>query len=313
MASFTAAGSAYATHGVTMVPFYIFYSMFGFQRTMDLIWAAADQRARGFLLGATAGRTTLNGEGLQHQDGHSLLLAAAMPNVRSYDPAFAYELALIVQDGLRRMVEQQEDCFYYVTLYNENFAMPPQPAGVDEGVLKGLYLFRAASTKTKTRSRIFASGTVFENALAAQRILGEKYGVAADVYSATSYQLLRDECQDAERWNRLHPTEPPRKTWLNSILAQGEGPIVAVSDFVKGVPDLIGRYVDARFVPLGTDGFGRSDTRERLRHHFEIDTPHIVLATLNALARDGKVKAEVVATAIRELGLDAEHANPRTA
>jgi pyruvate dehydrogenase E1 component len=313
MASYTAAGSAYATHGVTMVPFYIFYSMFGFQRTMDLIWAAADQRARGFLLGATAGRTTLNGEGLQHQDGHSLLLAAAMPNVRSYDPAFAYELAIIVQDGLRRMVEKQEDCFFYITLYNENFVMPPQPAGVEEGVLKGLYLYREASAKSKVRARLFASGTIFESTLAAQRLLGEKYGVAADVYSATSYQLLRDECAEAERWNRLHPTASPRQTWLASILARGEGPIIAVSDFVKHVPDLIGRYVDARFVPLGTDGFGRSDTRERLRRHFEIDTAHIVVATLHALAQDGKVKTEVVTAAIRDLEIDPEHTDPRNA
>jgi len=313
MASYTAAGSAYATHGVTMIPFYIFYSMFGFQRTMDLIWAAADQRARGFLLGATAGRTTLNGEGLQHQDGHSLLLAAAMPNVRAYDPAFAYEVGLIIQDGLKRMVEKQEDCFYYVTLYNENYPMPPQPTGVEEGVLKGLYLFKRAEGKGKLRARLFGSGPILQTALVAQRMLAEKYGVLADVYSATSYQLLRDECFEAERWNRLHPTEPKRSTWLSSILAQGEGPIVAVSDFVKAVPDMITRFIDARFVPLGTDGFGRSDTRERLRHHFEIDAPHVVVATLHALADEGAVKPALVAQAIADLEVDAEHIDPRQA
>jgi pyruvate dehydrogenase E1 component len=313
MASYTAAGSAYATHGVPMIPFYIFYSMFGFQRTMDLIWAASDQRARGFLLGATAGRTTLNGEGLQHQDGHSLLLASAMPNVRAYDPAFAYEVALVIEDGLKRMVEKQEDCFYYVTLYNENYPMPPQPAGVEEGVLKGLYLFRRAEGKGKLRARLFGSGPILQSALAAQRMLAEKYGVLADVYSATSYQLLRDECYEVERWNRLHPTAPKRTTWLGSILAQGEGPIVAVSDFVKAVPDMITRFVDARFVALGCDGFGRSDTRERLRRHFEIDPPHVVVATLDALAADGKLDRSVVAGAIAELGIDAEHVDPRNA
>ncbi len=321
MASFTSAGTAYATHGVPMIPFYIFYSMFGFQRTMDLVWAAADQRARGFMLGATAGRTTLNGEGLQHQDGHSLLLASAMPNVRCYDPAFAYELAIVIEDGLKRMLEKQEDCFYYITLYNENYAMPPMTSGpaIDEGVIKGLYLFKKAEAKAKHRVRLFGSGPILQAALAAQKILGEKYDVAADVYSATSYQLLRNDCLEIERLNRLDPLNlmsKPKESYLATVLKQGEGPIVAVSDFVKGVPDLIGRFVNElghKFVPLGTDGFGRSDTRERLRHHFEIDAGNVVVAALSSLVETGKMKPDVVAKALKDLAVDPSRPDPRLA
>jgi pyruvate dehydrogenase E1 component len=319
MASYTAAGSAYATHGVPTIPFYIFYSMFGFQRTMDLIWSAADQRARGFLLGGTAGRTTLNGEGLQHEDGHSLLLASAMPNVRAYDPTFAYEVALIIEDGLKRMFVDGEDCFYYVTLYNENYPQPPlaKDPGVEEGVLRGLYLFRAAADpkgkgKGKLRMRIFGSGPMLRFALEAQTILAERHGVAADVYSATSYQLLRNECVEIERERRLDANHAPRKSWLAMQLEKSAGPIVAVSDWVKSYPDSIARFTDAPFHPLGTDGFGRSDTREALRAHFEIDTVSIVIAALSALADEGKLERSVVTKAIAESGIDPKRPDPRT-
>ncbi|MFG0319084.1 MAG: pyruvate dehydrogenase (acetyl-transferring), homodimeric type [Planctomycetota bacterium JB042] len=311
MASFAAAGTAYATHGETMVPFYTFYSMFGFQRTMDSIWLSGDQRARGFLLGATAGRTTLNGEVRQHPDGHSHLMAASLPGCVAYDPAYAFELATIIRDGLRRMLDEEEDVLYYVTLYNHNYPMPPRVEGSDEGILKGLYLFRAAekAKKKAPRVRLFGSGPLMREALKAQEMLAE-HGVAADVYSATSYQLLEQEARTAERWNRLHPGEPPKETWLSKTLAEGEGPILAVSDFIKAVPGLIARFVDVPFVPLGTDGFGRSDTRPTLRRHFEIDAEHVTAATLSTLASTGALDAAVATKAIEELGLDPDRIDP---
>jgi len=313
MASFTAAGTAYATWGEPMIPFFIFYSMFGFQRVGDLIWSFGDQRGRGFLLGATAGRTTLTGEGLQHCDGQSQLYATAYPNCRAYDPAFAYEMAVIVRDGIQRMYgPDAEDCFYYLTLYNETYPMPAMPDGVEDGIVRGLYPFRAAATEGRHRAQLLASGTAMLAALDAQRILADEFDVAADVWSATSYKSLRDDALSTERWNRLHPTDAPRVAYVTECLADAEGPIVAVTDFVKAVPDQIARFVPRPFIPLGTDGYGFSDTRIALRRHFEVDAQHLVVAVLDALARQGDLKGEQVAEAIRRYDVDPDRPDPRT-
>jgi pyruvate dehydrogenase E1 component len=310
MSSFIAAGTAYAHHGISMIPFYVYYSMFGFQRIGDLVWAAGDMKAKGFMFGATAGRTTLNGEGLQHEDGHSHLLAAAVPNLRAYDPAFAYEVAVIIQDGLRRMYADNEDGFYYLTLYNENYPMPPMPEGVTEGIIKGLYKFRRSPVQKKYRAQILGSGPIIRQALRAQEILAERYDVAADVWSATSYKLLRTEALNAKRWNMLHPAEPPRKAYLERVFAREQGPFIAVSDYMKLVPDQIAPWVPGGLTTLGTDGFGRSDTRAALRRFFEIDAEHVVIATLASLADRGKISRQVVASAITELGVDPEKMYP---
>jgi pyruvate dehydrogenase E1 component len=314
MASFIAAGTSYATQGVPMVPFFTFYSMFGFQRVGDLIWQATDARARGFLLGATAGRTTLLGEGLQHQDGHSLLLASVNPVIEAYDPAFAYEVATIVHHGLQRMWVDGDDVIFYLTLYNENQVMPPRPDGVAEGVIEGLYRWDTAPEGPKNPATILFSGSANLAARAAQAELAEHYDVAADLHSATSYKRLREEALTTERWNRLHADQTARTPRVTELLA-GEGPVVAVTDFMKAIPDQIARWVPEgrSFTPLGTDGFGRSDTREALRRHFEIDAPHVVVATLAALADAGDVKAEAVADAITRYGLDPEAVDPRLA
>ncbi|MFM1768579.1 MAG: pyruvate dehydrogenase, decarboxylase component thiamin-binding [Verrucomicrobiota bacterium] len=310
MASFTAAGTAYATHGINMIPFFIYYSMFGFQRVGDQMWLAGDIMAKGFLLGATAGRTTLNGEGLQHEDGHSLLHASTVPNLLAYDPAFAYELAIIIQDGLRRMHGDNENLFYYITLYNENLLMPPMPEGCEQGVLQGLYKFKAGPDGLAHKAQILGSGPILRSALVAQEILASRYGVSADVWSATSYKRLRSEALAAQRWNRLHPTEKPRVSYLEQVLARQPGPFIAVSDFMKIVPDQIAPWVPGGLTTLGTDGFGRSDTRERLRRFFEVDAPSVVVATLHALSQRGTIGPEVVAQAIRDLGIDPEKAAP---
>jgi pyruvate dehydrogenase E1 component len=314
MASFIAAGTSYATQGVPMVPFFTFYSMFGFQRVGDLIWQATDARARGFLLGATAGRTTLLGEGLQHQDGHSLLLASVNPAIEAYDPAFAYEVATIVQHGLHRMWEEGEDVLYYLTLYNENHVMPARPEDAAAGVIEGLYRWAPAPEGASTPATILFSGTANLAARAAQVELAEHYDVGVDLHSATSYKRLREQALSTERWNRLHPEEPARVPRVTELLA-GEGPIVAVTDFIKAVPDQVARWVPEgrSFTPLGTDGFGRSDTREALRRHFEVDAPHLVVATLAALAATGDVKADAVSDAIQRYGLDPEQIDPRLA
>jgi pyruvate dehydrogenase E1 component len=312
MASFTAAGTAYATHGEPMIPFYVFYSMFGYQRVGDLVWAFGDARGRGFLCGATAGRTTLNGEGLQHQDGHSPLLFSAVPNVCTYDPAFAYELATIIGDGLRRMYAEDEDIFYYITLYNENYPQPPMPEGVAEGILQGLYLYRAAPEPRGHRARILASGPAMLAALEAQERLAEKHDVAADVWSATSYQMLRNEALEVERHNRLHPGQPPRVAYVTAQLGSDSGsPVVAVTDYMKAVADQIARFVPAPFIPLGTDGFGRSDTRQALRRHFETDAANVCVAVLSGLAQQGEIAAAEVDEAIDLYGIDAEAPDPR--
>jgi pyruvate dehydrogenase E1 component len=311
MASFIAAATSYATHGVPMIPFYIYYSMFGPQRVGDLFWLAGDIRARGFLLGATAGRTSLNGEGLQHQDGHSLLLAGTVPTCLPYDPAFAYELAVIVADGLRRMFVEGEDIFYYLSLYNENYPMPPMPEGVEDGILKGLYKFKPGPEGKKLKAHIFGSGTIINSALKAQEILAERYHVSADVWSATSYKLLRSDALRCQRWNMLHPTAKPRKSYVENLLAKEPGVFVAVSDNIRLVPDQIAPWVPGGLMTLGTDGFGRSDTRERLRRFFEVDAESTVIATLYALAEKGLLKREVVAKAIKDLGVDPDKIFPQ--
>ena len=315
MASLTAAGTSYATWNQPMIPFFIFYSMFGFQRVGDLIWSFGDQRGRGFLLGATAGRTTLAGEGLQHCDGQSLLLASAVPNCAAYDPAFAYEMAIIIRDGIDRMYgPEPEDCFYYITLYNENYPMPAMPEGVEDGIVRGLYRYQRSSVAGESGMRpaqILASGTAMLAALDAQQILADEYGVAADVWSATSYKMLREDALSTERWNRLHPTDPARTPYVTEALSDSEGPIVAVSDFMKAVPDQIARFVPRPFATLGTDGYGFSDTRVALRRHFEVDAPSIVVAVLQGLAETEAIKAEVVAEAIARFDIDPDRQDPR--
>ncbi len=316
MSSFIAAGTAYASHGVPTIPFYIYYSMFGFQRVGDLIWAAADLRTRGFLLGATAGRTTLNGEGLQHEDGHSHVHASTVPNVVAYDPAFAFELAVILRDGIRRMYEEAEDVFYYITLYNDNYPMLAMPDGSTEGILKGLYKLRPATLKPaspKAKVHLFGSGPILMHALKAQELLAQQFGVAVDVWSATSYKELRREALDVERWNMLHPAEKPRQSYVETVLAKEEGVFLAASDFMRAVPEMIARWVPGGLYPLGTDGFGRSETRAALRRHFEVDAESIAVAALYQLARRGILKPSVVQEAMTKLGVNPEKINPMRA
>jgi pyruvate dehydrogenase E1 component len=311
MASFIAAGTSYATHGVPMIPFYVYYSMFGPQRVGDLFWLAGDIRAKGFLLGATSGRTTLNGEGLQHQDGHSLLHASTIPTCLPYDPAFGYELAVIIADGLRRMYVEKEDIFYYLSLYNENHAMPPMPPGVEDGILKGMYKFKPGAEGKKSKAHILGSGPIIQSALKAQEILAERYGVSADVWSVTSYKLLRTDAIRCQRWNMLHPTEPPKKNYVETLLAKEQGAFVAVSDNIRTVSDQIAPWVPGGLFTLGTDGFGRSDTRAQLRRFFEVDTEFTVIATLYALAEKNLIGREVVAQAIKDLGVNPEKIQPQ--
>jgi pyruvate dehydrogenase E1 component len=311
MASFIAAGSAYATHGINTIPFFIYYSMFGFQRIADFIWAAADMRTRGFLLGGTAGRTTLSGEGLQHQDGNSHVLALPVPNLLAYDPAFAYEIAVIIQDGIRRMYKDGENIFYYITLMNEPYAMPPMPGDVKDGILRGMYKFRASENKkSKLRAQLFGSGSILREALQAQDILGEKYGVAADVWSVTSYKALYTDAVETERWNRLHPAEKPRTPYLTQTLGDAPGALVAATDYIKTLPSMISKWMPRRLATLGTDGFGRSEGRQSLRDFFEVDHRFITLAALHELQQDGKIEPKVVTQAIKDLGIDPEKPNP---
>jgi pyruvate dehydrogenase E1 component len=315
MASFTAAGTSYATRGTPMVPFFIFYSMFGFQRVGDLIWAAADARARGFLLGATAGRTTLLGEGLQHQDGHSHVLASTVPTCQAYDPAFAYEMAAIVADGLRRMYGNDESIFYYLTLYNENYEMPAKPEHVDESdICRGIYRFEEAPEGDGPRATILFSGTANLAARDARDELAERYGVRAELWSVTSYKALREQALSAERWSRLHPLEEPVRPAVSELLEATEGPVIAVTDFMKAVPDQIAPFIapNRPYVTLGTDGFGRSDTREALRRFFETDSPHVQIAVLSALARAGTIDRSLVADCIKRNEIDADAPDPRT-
>jgi pyruvate dehydrogenase E1 component len=289
--------------------------MFGYQRVGDLVWAAADSRTKGFLLGATAGRTTLNGEGLQHEDGHSPLLFSVVPTCRVYDPAFAYEVAVIIHDGLKRMYQDQESCFYYITLYNENYMQPPMPPGVEDGIVKGLYLYRAADPKaSKARPvQLLGSGVLLKDVLEAQKILAEKFDVAAQVWSAPSYVLLRREAIECDRWNMLHPDQEERVPYSVGQLGPTEGPIVATSDYMRAVPEMISKWFPGRFFALGTDGFGRSDSRPKLRRHFEVDAPHTAYAALYQLARAGKFPRKDLPKALKTLELDPGKVDPSTA
>jgi len=307
--SWMAAGTSYANHGVSMIPFYIYYSMFGFQRVGDFCWAAGDMQTRGFLIGGTAGRTTLAGEGLQHQDGHSHLVATTIPNCVAYDPAFSYELAVIVHDGLRRMYEEQENVFYYVTCMNENYAHPAMPEGVEAGILKGMYPLRRGG-KGKVRVNLLGSGTILRESLAAAELLEREFGVPADVFSVTSFSELRREALELERWNLLHPEEEPRRPYVAQCLAGQEGPFIAASDYLRTVPDQIRQWVPGRYLVLGTDGFGRSDSRAALRDFFEVDRRYIALAALRALADEGKLDRAAVRDALQRLQIDPSRPNP---
>ena len=309
MASCTAAGTAYSNYGVAMIPFFIYYSMFGYQRVGDMIWAFADSRGRGFLCGGTAGRTTLNGEGLQHEDGHSIVIASTVPTCIVYDPAFAYEIALIVREGIRRMYEEGEDVFYYMTLENDNYEQPEMPEGVEEGVLKGIYKFRAAE-KGKAQVHLWGSGAIMPEALKAQQILAENYKIGADVWSVTSYVELRREALEAERWNRLHPKDDPKVPYIAEQFAGDDLPIIASSDYMKILPDGVAGWLGGRVTSLGTDGFGRSEDRPHLRRFFEVGANAIVAATLSRLARDGKFDKRKLAKAYKDLDIDVDAPNP---
>jgi pyruvate dehydrogenase E1 component len=309
--SWIAAATAYANHGVQMIPFYIYYSMFGFQRVGDFAWAGGDMRARGFLLGGTAGRTTLAGEGLQHQDGHSQLVATTIPNCRAFDPCYNYELAVIIQDGLRRMCTEQENVFYYITVMNENYAHPPMPAGIENGILSGMYELRKGG-KGKVRVQLLGSGTILREVIAAADLLQERFGIAADIWSVTSFSELRREALDVERWNSRHPGVEQRKSYVTRCFADRKGPFVAATDYMKLVSDQIRQWVPGRYVVLGTDGYGRSDGREALRQHFEVDRNSVLLTALTALADEGGIDRKTVIKAIAELGINPDKPNPVT-
>ncbi len=312
MSSWIAAATAYSTHAQTMMPFYIFYSMFGFQRIGDLAWAAGDMRARGFLLGGTAGRTTLNGEGLQHEDGHSHVMAATIPNCLTYDPTYAYELAVIIQDGMRRMYQEQEDVFYYITVMNENYTHPAMPDGVKKGILAGMYLLREGkSKKGQQKVQLLGSGTILREVLAAAELLEKDYGISADIWSVTSFNQLCRDGLETQRWNMLHPTEPPREAYVKQCLKDRSGPVIAATDYIKGYADQIRAFLPTpHYAVLGTDGFGRSGTRRALRRHFEVDRHYVAVAALNALADQELIAREKVADAIKRYGVDPEKPNP---
>jgi pyruvate dehydrogenase E1 component len=306
------AATSYSTHRFTLIPFYIYYSMFGFQRVGDLAWAAGDIQARGFLLGGTSGRTTLNGEGLQHQDGHSHVLASTIPNCVTYDPCYAYELAVIVHDGLKRMVENGENVFYYITVMNESYPQPAMPEGAEEGILRGIYRVRAVGDNESRRVRLLGSGTILREVEAAAEMLRDEYGVSAEVFSVTSYNELARDGQDVERWNLLHPEDPPRVSYVSHQLA-GDDPVIASSDYMKSLAEQVRPYIRAPYKVLGTDGFGRSDTRESLRHFFEVDRKFVTLAALRSLADAQKIPLEEVRKARDAMGIDSDKPNPRTA
>ncbi len=311
MCSWIAAGTSYANHGVPMIPFYIYYSMFGFQRVGDFIWAGGDMQSRGFLIGGTAGRTTLAGEGLQHQDGHSHLLSSTVPNCVSYDPTYSYELAVIVHDGMRRMYAEQENVFYYITTMNENYVHPPMPEGAEEGILKGMYRL-PSSRKGDIKLQMMGSGTILREVEAAADVLEAEYGVSADVWSVTSFSELRRDGIDCERWNTRHPESTPRKPYVAQCLSDAEGPFVAATDYMRIVPDQIREWVPGRFSVLGTDGFGRSDGRDALRQHFEVNCDNVVLAALKALADEGKLEMSLVSDAMKKMNIDSDKPNPVT-
>ncbi|MFW6021713.1 MAG: transketolase-like TK C-terminal-containing protein, partial [Guyparkeria sp.] len=310
MSSWLAAATAYANYGEAMVPFYIYYSMFGYQRIGDLAWLAGDIRARGFLIGATAGRTTLEGEGLQHNDGHNIMMFSAVPSCRVYDPTYGYEMAIIIRDGLKAMVEEKRDCYYYITAMNENYSHPAMPEDVEEGVLKGAYRLRESKKKLKNRVQLMGSGTILREAEAAAVMLEDEWKVAADVWSATSFTELAREGQACERHNRLHPDADPKTPYITTALAEREAPVIAATDYIQAYPDQIRRFVPASYTTLGTDGYGRSDTRAALRRFFEVDAAHIVVAALKALADEGSIPAAKVNEAIKKYDIDPDCAPP---
>jgi pyruvate dehydrogenase E1 component len=311
MSSWIAAATSYSTSNAPMIPFYIYYSMFGFQRIGDLAWAAGDMRARGFLLGGTAGRTTLNGEGLQHEDGHSHIISATIPNCISYDPTFGYEVAVIVRDGLRRMYAEQEDVFYYLTIMNENYAHPAMPAAAEAGIVKGMYLFKEGESSKGPRAQLLGSGTILREVIAAADLLKD-CGVTADIWSCPSFTELRREAIETERWNLLHPEEPQRKSYVETCLSGRRGPVIAATDYMRLFADQIRTWVPGRYRVLGTDGFGRSDYRKKLRDFFEVDRHWVAVATLKALAEEGAIKPSIVADAIKRFGIDPNKPNPAT-
>ena len=313
MSSFIAAGTSYSAHKVNMIPFFIYYSMFGFQRIGDLVWAAGDMRTKGFLLGGTSGRTTLAGEGLQHQDGNSHILAYPVPNLKAYDPAFAYEVAVIVRDGLYRMYEKGEDVFYYITVMNEFYPMPEMPRrkGIKEGILKGMYRFKKSDNNgTDVKAHLFGSGTIMNEAIKAAEMLEKDYGVSADVWNITSYKELYRDAIDIERWNMLNPEKEQKENYIQQTLKNEKGVFVAASDYIKALPASISQWIPGPFTMLGTDGFGRSESRDRLRDFFEVDARYIVAATLGMLAKQGKVKTDLALKAIKDLKLKQDKPNP---
>jgi pyruvate dehydrogenase E1 component len=310
MSSFIAAGTAYSTQGINTIPFYTYYSMFGPQRVGDLIWAAADSRCRGFLIGATSGRTTLNGEGLQHQDGHSHLLLSSVPNCVTYDPSFAFEIAVIIREGISRMYEKQENIFYYLSVGNENYVMPTMPEGVHDGILKGMYKFLSSAKKAPVKVHLFGSGSITNQVLSAQKILEKDYNIAADVWSVTSYNQLRRDGMETDRYNYLNPTEKPKAPYVTQMLQNEKDLFVFASDNMKVMSDAIGKWVPGPYVSLGTDGFGRSESRKALRDFFEVDDRHIVYATLGALYKQGKIQKEILAKAAQDLKINPDKLNP---
>jgi len=314
MSSWIAAATSYSTHGQSMIPFYIYYSMFGFQRIGDLAWAAGDMRARGFLLGGTAGRTTLNGEGLQHEDGHSHLLASTIPNCISYDPTFSYELAVIIQDGMRRMYQEQEDVYYYITVMNENYKHPAMREGVEKGILKGMYLFSEGKAKKgQLKVQLLGSGTILRELIAGAELLEKDFGIAADIWSATSLNLLRRDGLEVARWNLLHPEAEPRISYVEQCLKDRPGPVIAATDYMKVFSDQIRPFVPTHnFIALGTDGFGRSDTRKSLRRFFEVDRNYVAVAAMKALADEEALPRSKVSEAIAKYGIDPEKPDPTT-
>jgi pyruvate dehydrogenase E1 component len=314
MSSWIAAATSYANNAQMMIPFYIFYSMFGFQRIGDLAWAAGDLRARGFLLGGTAGRTTLNGEGLQHEDGHSHILASTIPNCVTYDPTFAYEVAVIIQDGMRRMYQEQEDVFYYITVMNENYTHPAMPAGAEQGILKGMYLLQEGKAKkNQPKVQLLGSGTILREVIAGAELLEKDFGIAADIWSVTSFNELRRDGLDAQRWNLLHPEAEPRLSHIESCLNDRSGPIIAATDYMKIFADQVRAFLPRRnFTALGTDGFGRSDTRRKLRQFFEVDRRYVAVAAMKALADEEKLPQKTVSDAIVKYGIDPDKPNPAT-
>lgn len=310
MSSWIAAATAYSTTGVNMVPFYVYYSMFGFQRIGDLAWAAGDMQAKGFLIGGTAGRTTLAGEGLQHQDGHSLLQAGMIPNCHAYDPTFAYEMAVIIQHGMQRMYADQDNVFYYITAMNENYTHPAMPKGVEEGIIKGLYQFQKGNQKKKLRVNLLGSGAIFREVIAAAELLDKDFNISSNIWGATSFNELRRDAIDCDRWNMLHPEDKPKIPYVTQTLGKETAPFIAATDYMRSYADQIRAWLPGDYTVLGTDGYGRSDTREALRRHFEVNRFYIVIATLGALAKQGSIPASKVTDAIKEYGIDVDRINP---